>query len=194
MSHKDRELPGVSYLARFSQAGVGQMIPFGVDPSLTSSGFCVDGKLLAHHSKSKGVVRLIEIRDLFLDLQKETLADVLVIEGYAFAARNSHAHSLGELGGVLRVAAHEAGMQIVDIPPTVRAKFATGKGNAGKAEVVSSISARTGMTFEGKGADDMCDAWVMREMAWAARGRSKFDWPKQNLQALEKIDWSILPF
>ncbi len=170
------------------------MIPLGVDPSLTSTGFCVDDIIFAHASKFKGVERLIDLRDVFVDLLSSHLVDVVMIEGYAFSARNSHAHSLGELGGVLRVAAHERDIPVVEVPPTVRAKFATGRGNASKSEVVSAISAKTGLTFDGKGADDKCDAWILREIAWAYRERSKFDWPQSHLSALGKINWPQLPF
>jgi len=170
------------------------MIPLGIDPSLTSSGFCVGDKMFSYNPKTKGVERLIEIRDLMISLIEDESVDAVVIEGYAFGARNSHAHGLGELGGVLRVAVREADICLVDVPPTLRAKFATGRGNASKSEVVSAVSARTGILFEGRGADDMCDAWLFREMAWAAKGRSKYEWPKLNLDALEKIDWTELPF
>lgn len=170
------------------------MIPLGLDPSLTSCGFSVEDQVFAHASKLKGPERLIEIRDVFLGLVDKYIVDVVVIEGYAFSARNSHAHALGELGGVLRVAAHERQLLTIDVPPTVRAKFATGRGNASKSEVVSAVSARTGRVFEGKGADDMCDAWLLREMTWASRGRSVYEWPKANLSALETVDWSLLPF
>mgnify|MGYP002640199130 CR=1 FL=1 len=170
------------------------MIPLGIDPSLTSCGFCVADKMFAHSPKTKGVERLVELRNVMLELMTEQSVDIVLIEGYAFNARNSQSHALGELGGVLRVAIHEADINAIEIPPTVRAKFATGRGNASKSEVVSAVSARTGILFEGKGADDMCDAWILQEMSWASRGRSKYDWPKQNLEALEKIDLTTLPF
>jgi crossover junction endodeoxyribonuclease RuvC len=114
------------------------------------------------------------------------------VEGYSFASRNSQAHSIGELGGVIRVALWEKQIPYVEIPPTTRAKFATGKGNAAKTEVMSAISARTGIVWSGKGADDMCDAWILEEMGLTTIGHSRFDWPAVNLSALEKIDWNPL--
>ena len=118
---------------------------------------------------------------------------IVVVEGYSFSSRNSQSHALGELGGVVRLALYEAGVSYIDVPPTSRAKFATGKGNASKNEVVSSISARTGIVWSGKGADDMCDAWILRQMGLAHLGESEYDWPVANMTALDKIDWSGFP-
>ena len=105
------------------------------------------------------------------------------------AKRSSHAHAQGELGKGFSF--------IVNIPyveiPTNRAKFATGKGNANKAEVVSHISAKTGIVWSGSGADDECDAWVLREMMLAKFGFSEYDWSADSMSALDKIDWSRLP-
>ena len=86
------------------------------------------------------------------------------MEGYSFASRHSQAHSIGELGGVIRLLLWESGIPYVLIPPTCRAKFATGKGNASKNEVVSAVSARTGIVWSNPGADDKCDAWILDEM------------------------------
>lgn len=162
----------------------------GIDPSLTSTGIATD-ELEAIHTDMKGPARLVRIRDRILDIV--CAEDVgVVIEGYSFAQRNTRAHAAGELGGVIRVALYESGIPYVDVPPPNRAKFATGKGNASKSEVVSAVSARTGLVFAGKGSDDLCDAWVLQEMGLAALGRPRYDWPKQNLTALEKIDWTRL--
>ena len=78
------------------------------------------------------------------------------------------------------------------IPPTCRAKFATGKGNAGKAEVISSISAITGIVWKGASADDMCDAWVLEEMVLTKLEKGKHIWPKESLLSLDKVDWTPL--
>lgn len=86
----------------------------------------------------------------------------------------------------------ESNIPFIEIPPKCRAKFATGKGNAGKSEVISSISAKTGIVWSGPGADDMCDAWVLEEMGLARVGKSQYDWPLTNMSALDNVDWSSL--
>lgn len=115
-----------------------------------------------------------------------------MIEGYSFSSRNSQAHSIGELGGVIRLMLYEMNIPFVEIPPTSRAKFATGRGNASKHDVISSISAKTGIIFSGAGGDDRCDAWVLEQMAYARLGISGFAWTKEQLQSLDKVDWNPL--
>ena len=80
----------------------------------------------------------------------------------------------------------------VEVPPTCRAKFATGKGNASKGEVISAISAKTGKVFSGAGGNDECDAWVLEEMAHAKLGISNWEWSKEQLSALSKVEWGLL--
>jgi hypothetical protein len=86
----------------------------------------------------------------------------------------------------------ECGIPYVEVPPTCRAKFATGKGNASKNEVISSISAKTGIIWSGAGSDDRCDAWILEQMGLAYIGISKYDWPEGNLSALKSINWEEL--
>lgn len=164
----------------------------GIDLSLTSTGWSCNGKTELIAVKSKGAQRLVDIRDKVINLMIDTDFPGVVIENYSFSSRTSHSHSLGELGGVVRVSLYEMGVPYVEVPPTSRAKFATGRGNAGKSEVVSVISARTGISWQGKGADDQCDAWILEEMGRCALGRQRFDWPKNHVEAMNKIIWHEL--
>jgi len=168
------------------------MFIVGLDLSLTSTGICVNGATSAITSKHKEVWRLKDIRDqLFLYLLERKVQGA-VIEGYAFSARNSQSHKIGELGGVVRLLLHEMMIPFVDVPPTSRAKFATGRGNAAKTEVISAVSARTGLIWSGKSADDECDAWLLEEMGLQALGLGKYSWPEVNMSSLRNVDWSPL--
>ena len=164
----------------------------GLDLSLTSTGYSIGGVTGSVSSKAIGPRRLIEIRNEISRLLDEYSVRGAAIEGYAFSARNSQSHKIGELGGVIRVLMHERSIPFVDIPPTSRAKFATGKGNAAKSEVISAVSARTGKVWSGKGADDECDAWLLEEMALHSLGRGVYHWPSSHLAALSGIDWTPL--
>jgi Holliday junction resolvasome RuvABC endonuclease subunit len=165
----------------------------GVDPSLTSTGYSGCGLNATITSKFTGVERLADISTKWASLLTTAPSNVVVvIEGYSFASRNSQAHSIGELGGVLRLTMFQMGIPFIEVPPTCRAKFATGRGNASKTEVMSSLSARTGIVWSGKGADDMADAYVLEEMGLAVQGKARHDWPKSHLEALEKVDWSAV--
>jgi Holliday junction resolvasome RuvABC endonuclease subunit len=163
-----------------------------LDLSLVSTGFCSDKKMGIIATAEKGPKRLDLISSAISDIVKEEEIGVVIIEGYSFASRSGQAFSIGELGGVVRTTLYRMGIPFIEIPPTCRAKFATGKGNASKNEVVSSISAKTGIIFRNPGADDQCDAWILLEMAKTYLGVSSIDWPKVNKDALDKVDWSPL--
>ena len=164
----------------------------GIDLSLTSTGISVNGETGTITTLAKGAERLSIISLAILDAVIDNSIEIVAIEGYSFASRNSQAFSIGELGGVVRTRLWERNIPYVDIPPTCRAKFATGRGNAAKTEVMSSISAKTGIIFAGKGADDMCDAWILEEMCRTTIGISEYTWSAAQLSALDKIDWEPL--
>lgn len=166
--------------------------PLGLDLSLTSTGVSYDDTQYVISPNCQGSERLAFFAETFEELFNELKRPVLVMEGYSFASRNSQAHSIGELGGVVKLIAWRMSVPIVIVPPTSRAKFATGKGNASKSEVVSSISAKTGIVWDGKGADDKCDAWVLEEIGRTRIGVPRFDWPQPNIDALQKVDFSML--
>ena len=162
----------------------------GLDLSLASTGLAVGAEVVALQTAERGMKRLAWLRDEILLAVRKVERPAVLVEGYSFGSRNSQAHAAGELGGVVRLALWEAGVPYVDVPPTCRAKFATGRGNASKSEVVSAVSARTGLVWTGKGADDCCDAWILREMGRVHFGRGEQQWPAVHRAALEKIDWS----
>jgi hypothetical protein len=164
----------------------------GLDLSLTSTGYScglVNGVIA---SKERGVVRLKEIAEAIKKLILELNIEVVILEGYSFASRSGQAFSIGELGGVVRLTLHELGVPYIEVPPTCRAKFATGRGNASKNEVISSISAKTGIIWGNPGADDKCDAWILEEMGLYVLGSPRFSWQAVNLEALGKVDWTPL--
>jgi len=169
------------------------MIPIGADLSLSSTGYSGYGESGVISVSEKGVERLHLISSKLLDFAQNSPDEpIFIIEGYSFSSRNSQAHSIGELGGVVRYRLWDKGIKFIDVPPTCRAKFATGRGNASKNEVMSSVSARTGIIFSGKGADDICDAWILEEIGLHLLGKSRFTWPALHLDSLAKLDTSLI--
>jgi len=164
----------------------------GLDLSLTSTGYSILGETGSISVKSKGPERLFDIREDLSNIFTTQSIDAVFVEGYAFSARNSQSHKIGELGGVVRLLMYEMSIPFVEISPTSRAKFATGKGNAAKSEVISAISAKTGIIWSGSSADDQCDAWVLEEMGRSYLGCGKYEWPKSNMESLKSVDWSWL--
>jgi Holliday junction resolvasome RuvABC endonuclease subunit len=164
----------------------------GVDLSLTSTGICVGGRAVSIASKAKGVERLIEISTKVVDIASASPFRVAIVEGYSFGSKFTRAHAIGELGGAVKVALHYSGFSIVEVPPSCRAKFASGRGNAPKSEVIAAVGEISGIEFSGAGADDRCDAWVLEQMGLASLGESKYPWSQQQLSSLEKVDWDPL--
>lgn len=164
----------------------------GLDLSLTSTGVSINGETFSIKPKTRGVERLVEISDRIVNFAINASPIAVVIEGYSFGSKFSRAHSLGELGGVVKVDLHRAGFSIVEVPPKCRAKFATGNGNANKVDVLLALKAQFPMRFYDGYGDDECDAWVLEQMAYAKLNESWYDWSKAQLAALEKVDWSPL--
>lgn len=164
----------------------------GIDLSLTSTGWAAQDKYGTITTNLSGAERLEYIYEELKQLLILNNKPAVIIENYSFASRGSRQFSIGEVGGVARLLFKQMDITFIEVPPTCRAKFATGRGNASKNEVVSAISARTGIVWTGKGADDMCDAWILLEMGLCAIGSPRFDWPQLQKSVLEKIDWTPL--
>lgn len=164
----------------------------GLDLSLTSTGVSVNGETFAIKSKNRGIERLVEISDRVVNFAVNAQSVAVVMEGYSFGSKFSRAHSLGELGGVVKVALHKAGFSIVEVPPKCRAKFATGNGNSSKVDILMALKQQFPERFYDGYGDDECDAWVLEQMAYAKLNESWYSWSKAQLSALEKVDWSPL--
>lgn len=139
---------------------------FGLDLSLTHTGIAAGGITGAIKPKVRGCERLAFVRDEVMSHARR--ARLVVIEGYSMgtARQSSHAHGLGELGGVIRLALWEAGVPYAEVPPACLKRYATGKGNANKGLVGECVTKRwPDMSFDGD--DNRVDAWVLYQMGLA---------------------------
>lgn len=157
----------------------------GLDLSLTATGYAYNDEVVGVlKPRGRGPARLAEIRDWIVYVGQD--ADVVVLEGYAFA-RPNQAHQLGELGGVVRLALHDRRIPYVEVPPALLKRFATGKGNATKDAVLAAAIRRFG--FEGD-SNDAADAWLLRVMGLTAYdGEPVTDYQRE---ALGKVAWPKL--
>lgn len=162
-----------------------------IDPSLTATGLCgVDGKSWSWKPDCVGAERLSWYRACFTALfsDERTRPDIALIEGYAYG-RPNQAHQVGELGGIIRLTAYRCEIPLVVIPPATLKKYATGKGNAKKEEVLVAAVLRSGRELT----NDEADAWWLRQI-----GLSHYDptdlelvqMPKTNTDALSKVEWA----
>lgn len=132
-----------------------------------------------------GMPRLNEVRRRVLERALD--AELVLLEGYSFGSRQSHAHALGELGGVVRLALWEARYTVVDVPPACLKKYATGRGNAKKAEVLAAAIRR--LNYQGAD-DNEADALWMVQMGLAWQGRPEAaSVPVAHREGLVKVRW-----
>lgn len=172
-----------------AQAVRRELVVLALDPSLRATGWAhsdgQSGVLSTPRAVGSGVERLAWIRDGVLDLAAG--ADLVLIEGYSFASRGRAVVSLGELGGVLRLALHEAGLVVVEVAPAVRCRYATGKGNAPKEAVLAAAIRRLG--YAGHKHDEADALWLLA----LARDRydlpGRVDVPQAHRTALEGVAW-----
>lgn len=158
----------------------------GLDLSLTATGICDRDGARVISSRQRGMTRLDDIVRL-VEAHLERSYTVIV-EGYSYASKNQ-AHQLGELGGVVRWRLWTLGVEYVDVPPSALKKFATGKGNAGKPDMLAA-AIRAG--YDGPNDDNCVDAQWLRWMgmyAHATPSEAPVPVTQYRDEAVAKIDW-----
>nr|WP_245581092.1 hypothetical protein [Paenibacillus ginsengihumi] len=90
--------------------------------------------------------------------------DIVAIEGFGFSSQQ--AIMLGWIGGCIRDRLYRCGIPYTEVSPSQVKKFATGKGNAKKDEMVLPIYRKWG--FE-HGSDNVRDAYVLAQIARATQ-------------------------
>lgn len=162
------------------------------DLSLTSTGWAA--KHEAHPvalgtfcPNTIGVERLAVIADWVGRMLGAWRPDLVVIEGYSFASRDSRAHALGELGGVVRLVFHQRGQPFVVLAPKVRAKLATGKGNAAKEQVLVEAVRRLG--YAGHSNDEADALWLLQAALVRYGSPHAAVLPKTHRDAIAGVEW-----
>jgi Holliday junction resolvasome RuvABC endonuclease subunit len=166
----------------------------GLDLSLTSTGVAhADGTASTLHTRETGVRRLWVLRAAIRSIvcTAEGPVDLVAVEGYSMgtARQSSHAHGLGELGGVIRLLLHDLEIPYVDIPPASVKVFATGKGNANKNDMLLAAARRLG--YQGN-SNDEADALWLRAMAMHRYGHHVVRVPVDHERGMAKVEWPAL--
>jgi hypothetical protein len=176
------------------------------DLSLTSTGVADRNGTRRIRPKTAGVERLAEVRDAVLsachphrsfdDQMNCAVAgrclnrpDLVVLEGYSYASGNK-AHDVGELGGVVRLALHEAGIAFHAVSPSTIKIAACGKGNASKDDVL--LAAVRRLDYAGNSKDEADALWLYR-IALHALGGEPLPVPASHLKALQALPWRVKP-
>lgn len=150
-----------------------RLVVAGIDPSLTSTGVAVvlapenvqTHRIRSAPSGSETVAsrsaRLSLIRDEILE--KLTGVDIVGIESPAYSVRSTgKMHDRSGLWWLIVSALWERGVEVVEVAPTARATYATGRGNAGKDDVLArAVRTYKHITIEG---NDVADAVIIAAM------------------------------
>lgn len=168
-----------------------------IDLSLTGTGYCTNTQNgTIHTDPRRGLERLAYVRSRVLELVRSERPHVAAVEAPSYGSSkpgsSRGAHERGGLHYVVQMALFDAGVPIALIPPTCRAKFISGKGNAGKDLVVQHACQRSGRIFDDNNA---CDAWILWCMAMEhyAPGDARVPrLPKVNLTGLDGAEWPDL--
>jgi hypothetical protein len=81
------------------------------------------------------------------------------------------------------------GVAFADVPPASLKKFACGKGNAKKEEMLAAAIRRLG--YEGSSFDEV-DALWLRAMGCEALATPLVKMPAAHLDALKAVDWPVV--
>lgn len=166
----------------------------GIDQSLSGTGLClltpdaqVKTLLTVAPGKTREGPRLALIKNrvsFFLNLGVTSAC----MEGYAYNAIG-RVFELGEVGGVVKLAATEAHVALSVVPPTLLKKFATGNASADKDEVMAAAEALMGAP---PGDDNQADAYFLALIALSlhtgkyAKTRAQLEVLKTLQQPVEK--------
>jgi crossover junction endodeoxyribonuclease RuvC len=116
---------------------------------------------------------------------------LVVIEGPSFASTSGQQHTRGGLWWMAvaaingSVVINDPPIPILVIPPTTRAMYATGHGNAGKDEVLAAAIKRY-PKWDITG-NDIADATILAAIGARLLGHPVDDVPKTHLRALAKV-------
>lgn len=171
----------------------------GLDLSLTATGVGIiqDAEISTHTIKSKGVkdASLLERRGRLAALRSEIGgfvmdADLVCVEQPAYSSTTGHMHDRSGLwwlvvewmmGGLWSPA-------VVEIPPQAVKMYATGKGNAGKDDVLAAVIRRYADVEVSN--NNESDGLVLAALGARHLGKQiDGEMPKASLRALEKIRW-----
>lgn len=103
---------------------------------------------------------------LFIQFMLEYSVKNVLLEGYAYGAKGRAVFNIGENTGLLKFFLHSQAIKYIAETPPVIKKFATGKGNAGKDDMVFTFLEETNIDliklFGSKSpANDIVDSYYM---------------------------------
>lgn len=135
-----------------------------------------------------GAERLLYIKKMIDQVTDQ--AHLVLREGYAFGAKGSAIFDIAELGGVVRLTLYCRKRPLVEIPPSVVKKLATGNGGAKKDAVLAAAIRRLG--YQGDDHNE-ADALFLLQAGLHHYGLpGAVDLPKSHLATIDRVKWPEL--
>lgn len=159
----------------------------GLDLSLASTGFSDGRTASVIKGKFGGLQRLRYLRNQILTRVDLVEPDLICVEGPSYASRGGREHERGGLWWLV-VEHLDSWFQvdIVAVPPASLKKYATGKGNASKDQMIVAACKRFPWF---NGGNDEADALWLAALGYEHLGKPLVSLPAVNLSALSGVDW-----
>lgn len=160
----------------------------GLDLSLSSTGVgCSLGWVDRVQTKPGGNLfgrlRLIESKVLHL----VGYPDLVVVEGLAFSRQTGQHLTRAGMWHLVMNGVDQRGIRWAEVSPTALKKYATGRGNAGKDEVLAA-AVRRFPSIEVRGNDEADGLWLAA-MGADHLGEPMVEMPAVNRESLRKVVW-----
>ena len=165
----------------------------GLDLSLTRTGLAGNAgggwtDSIRPPAKLTGHRRLAHIEDQILDRWVADV-DLVVVEGPSYGSVTGSFHERAGLWWLVTHALWAREVQVVVMPPTSLKKFATGRGNAGKDDVLREVTKRFAW-FAGD--NNEADALVLAAAGADWAGEPMAPMPAANRAAIAALGWPPL--
>lgn len=158
----------------------------GLDLSITATGVALpSGDTYTLAPTTTGDARLVEIRDHLAEhLIQVRRPDLAVLEDLPVHARA--AGITGMVHGVVRALLADHHIPYALISPATLKAFATGRGNATKADMRMALYKRGGLDIAD---DNQVDAWWLREAGLVHLSGSLLNLPAAQVRRLNQVPW-----
>lgn len=158
----------------------------GLDLSLTATGIAVGLDAWTFRCKLTDTLRLARITGYIADTLTVREPALVCIEGPSYGSTTGSQHERGGLWWMVAAAIDELRIPRATVTPSALKKYATGKGNAGKDEMMVATCRRF-PHFDGD--NNAADALWLAAVAADHLDFPLVDMPAINRAALDKVQW-----